>query len=240
MTSDGRQYLAPLIAVVGCDGSGKSTVVEHLLEWASAQGPAATVHLGRQAGNVGRALARLPLVGPSFDRLIHRKVGSVHRHLDEDKTPGVLPALVISAFTLRVQWRFRRMLALRRRGFLVVTDRYPQMAVARAYGGPDLALGLHGNGFVRWLAEREQAAFQRMTRYRPDLVLRLNVDLDTACRRKPDHRRELLRAKIDVTPRLSYNGAPIVDIDASQPLAEVLAAVREAVAGELARHGRKS
>ncbi len=83
-------------------------------------------------------------------------------------------------------------------------------------------------------------AFQRMTRYRPDLVIRLNVDLDTACRRKPDHRRELLRAKIAVTPRLSYKGAPIVDIDANRPLAEVLIAVKAAVAGELARHGRAS
>lgn len=240
MTSDSRQHLAPLIAVVGCDGSGKSTVVENLLEWAAAQGPAATVHLGRQAGNVGRALARLPLVGPGFDRLIHRKVGGVHRDLDKEQTPGVLPALVISAFTLRVQWRFRRMLGLRRRGFMVVTDRYPQMSVPRAYGGPDLTLGLHGNWFVRWMAEYEQAAFRRMTLYRPDLVLRLNVDLDTACRRKPDHRRELLRAKIAVTPLLSYNGAPIVDIDASRPLAEVLIAARAAVAGELARHGSKS
>ncbi len=240
MTSESSQHLAPLIAVVGCDGSGKSTVVQHLLEWAQAQGPAATVHLGRQAGNVGRALARLPLIGSWFDRLIHRKVGSVHRNLDKDQTPGVLPALVISAFTLRVQWRFRRMLGLRRRGFMVVADRYPQMAVPGAYGGPDLALGLRGNGFVRWLAEQEQAAFRRMTRYRPDLVLRLNVDLDTACRRKPDHRRELLRAKIAVTPRLSYDGAPIIDIDANRPLTEVLTLARQAVAGQLARHGREA
>lgn len=234
--SDSHQYLAPLIAVIGCDGSGKSTVAEHLLEWAEAYGPTATVHLGRQAGNAGRALSSLPLVGPWFDRLIHRKVANVHRDLDEERTPGVLPALVISAFTLRLQLRFRRMLGLRRRGFIVVTDRYPQMAVPRAYGGPELSAGLRGNGFVRWLATHEQVVFRRMTRYRPDLVLRLNVDLDTACSRKPDHRRENLRAKIAVTPRLSFDGAPIVDIDATRPLAEVLVTAQEAVAVELARY----
>lgn len=236
MPDDGRS-LAPLVAVVGCDGSGKSTVAAHLLTWVQAYGPTATVHLGRQAGNVGRALARLPLVGGWFDRLIHRKVHGVHRDLDRERTPGVLPALVISLFTLRLRWRFRRMLGLRRRGFIVVTDRYPQMDVPRAYGGPDLTVGLQGSGFVRWLAEREQAAFRHMTRWRPDLVLRLNVDLDTACSRKPDHRREALRVKIAATPLLTYAGAPIVDIDASRPLAEVLAAAEAAVAAEFARLG---
>lgn len=234
---DASSRLAPMIAVVGCDGSGKSTVAAHLLQWARAYGPTATVHLGRQAGNVGRSLSRLPIIGHWFDRLIHRKVQGVHQDLREERTPGVLPAIVISVFTLRLRLRFRRMLGLRRRGFIVVTDRYPQMAVPRAYGGPDLAVGLRGNGFVRWLAEREQGAFRRMTRWRPDLVIRLNVDLDTACRRKPDHRREMLRRKIAVTPLLSYNGAPIVDIDAMRPLPEVLRAAEDAVGAAMAAQG---
>jgi thymidylate kinase len=76
-----------------------------------------------------------------------------------------------------------------------------------------------------------------MTSHRPDLVLRLNVDLDTACARKPDHRRELLARKVEATPRLKFNGATIVDIDASKPLDDVLAAARAAVSHMLTERG---
>lgn len=232
-----RPAMAPLIAVIGCDGSGKSTVSEHMLDWARGYGPAAVAHLGKQSGNIGRALARLPIVGALIGRAIRRKSDSVRDRLEKNQTPGVFPALVIIVFTIRRLLRFRRMLALRRQGFIVVTDRYPQLAFPGAYDGPGLMADAQGNGLVRWLARREQAAFEWMTRYRPDLVIRLNVDLDTACARKPDHRRDALRDKVAITPQLTFNGAPIVDIDSAQPLAEVLAQARDAVTRTLTERG---
>lgn len=229
--------MAPLIAVIGCDGSGKSTVCEHILAWISRYGPAEAVHLGKQSGNVGRTLGRLPLVGGVFDRLIRRNVKGVNDRIKADMQPGVFPALVISAFTLRRKRRFKRMLALRRRGFIVVTDRFPQVGIAGAYDGPGFPVTPQGTRFVFWLARREHAIFGWMAGYRPDLVLRLNVDLDTACARKPDHHRETLRRKIAVTPLLTYNGAPIVDIDTVQPLADVLKEAEAAVAQVMAERG---
>ncbi|HEY0199682.1 MAG TPA: hypothetical protein VGC19_14285 [Rhodanobacter sp.] len=223
--------------MIGCDGSGKSTVCEHILAWITRYGPADTVHLGKQSGNLGRALGRLPLVGRAFDRAIHRNVKGVNDRIKADMQPGVLPALVISAFTLRRWRRFKRMLALRRRGFIVVTDRFPQVGIAGAYDGPGFPTTPRGTRFVLWLARREHATFEKMASYRPDLVLRLNVDLDTACARKPDHRREALRQKIAVTPLLTYNGAPIVDIDTVQPLAVVLDEAEAAVAKIMAERG---
>lgn len=62
----------PLIAVIGCDGSGKSTVCEHLITYINKYGPAVRVHLGKQAGNVERAVIKLPLLGPALDNAIKR------------------------------------------------------------------------------------------------------------------------------------------------------------------------
>lgn len=229
--------LAPLIAVIGCDGSGKSTVSENILALVRGYGPAAAAHLGKQSGNVGRALTRLPVIGPSIGRAINRKVAGIRNDRATKRTPGVFLALVIYAFSLRRLFRFRRMLALRRQGLIIVTDRYPQVELPGAYDGPGLSVAAQGNRVVRWLARREQVAYEKMTRYRPDLVLRLNVDLDTACARKPDHRRELLRDKVAATPLLKFNGAPIVEIDSTRPLADVLAAARLAVASTMADKG---
>jgi thymidylate kinase len=228
--------LAPLIAVIGCDGSGKTTVSDEILACVRSYGPVEAAHLGKQSGNIGRAVARLPLVGKRLDRVIVRKADNSRAQRDK-KTPGLFTALVISAFALRRLRRFRRMMALRRRSLMIVTDRYPQLELPGAYDGPDLSVTASGSAIVRWLARRERVSYEWMTSHRPDLVLRLNVDLDTACARKPDHRRELLARKVEATPRLKFNGATIVDIDASKPLDDVLAAARAAVSHMLTERG---
>jgi len=229
--------LAPLIAVIGCDGSGKSTVSEALLTWVQQwYSPAAAAHLGKQSGNIGRSIARLPLVGKLLERLIARKTDNV-RAQRERSAPGLFTAMVIVMFSLRRLRRFKRMLALRRQGLIIVTDRYPQLDLPGAYDGTGLSVRASGNAVLRWLARRERAAYEWMTSYRPDLVIRLNIDLDTAHARKPDHRYELLRDKIAATPLLKFNGAPIAEVDAARPLADVLAAAKAAVAATLAARG---
>ena len=230
------QTLSPLIAIIGCDGSGKSTVSEEILNWVQGYGPAVAAHLGKQSGNIGRAIAQLPLIGSLLDKFIARKTDST-RAQREKKTPGLLVALIVYAFSIRRLRRFKRMMAQRHQGLIIVTDRYPQLEFPGAYDGTGLSVAAPGNWFVRWLARRERVLYEWMTSYRPDLVIRLNVDLDTACARKPDHRRELLRDKVAITPQLTFNGAPIVEIDSTQPLAQVLAEAKAAVAKTLAERG---
>jgi len=229
--------MAPLIAIIGPDGSGKSTVCEQIVDWIGRFGPASRAHLGKQSGNIGRALGRLPLVGGAMDRKIRREVDGVNKRIESDRQPSLFPALVISLFTLRRRFRFKRMLALRRRGLIVVTDRFPQVEIPGAYDGPGFPDTPRGSWLVLRLARFERATFEWMASHRPDLVLRLNVDLDTACQRKPDHLREALQRKIEVTPRLRFSGAPIADIDANQPLARVIEDAKNAVARMMAARG---
>ncbi|MFT7619647.1 MAG: thymidylate kinase [Planctomycetota bacterium] len=227
--SDSKKSFAPMIAIVGCDGSGKSTVSEEILKWVSRYGPAESAHLGKQSGNMGRSLMRLPLVGKWIEGLIGRKLKSVQSSKAKNQTPKMLPALVMYGFTIRRVRRFRRMLKLRDKGMIVITDRFPQLDHPKSFDGPALDVNAEGNGIVRWLARRERAAFEWMTSHHPDLVIRLNVDVETAFARKPDHRKEALRKKIEVAPLLKFKGSPIVDIDTVQPLAQVLDEARAAV-----------
>jgi thymidylate kinase len=229
--------LPPLIAIVGCDGSGKTTVNEHILEWIEGYGPAAAAHLGKQQGNSGRWFAGLPLVGPWFEEFIGSRASKVRKSLTHNKAPDTFPAIVMYAFTLRRVLRYRRMLALRKQGKIVIADRYPQLDIPGASDGPDMDVDAQGNRFVQWLAQREQRDFEWMTSFQPDLVIRLNVDVDTAFQRKPDHPRDTLQRKIAVVPKLTFKGAEIAEIDATQPLDEVLTAVRAAVAQSLSARG---
>ncbi|WBO21034.1 nucleoside/nucleotide kinase family protein [Sphingomonas abietis] len=224
--------MAPLIAIVGSDGSGKSTVGQALLEWMGEQRPAMLCHLGKQSGNLGRAIGRMPMIGRRMDRTIQKTV----KDAGSRKGPSPIAALAIYAFSLRRLRRFRRMLAMRRQGIAILADRFPQLDVPDGLDGPGFGKVRHDRGIARTLAVREQKHFEWMTAHAPDLVIRLHVDVETAMLRKPDHDPAALAKKIARISDLRFGGTvPIVDIDTSQPLAIVVAEAKAAVAAMLER-----
>jgi thymidylate kinase len=229
--------MGALIAIVGCDGSGKSTLAADVLKQLQKSHRAELFYLGLRSGEMGKRIKQFRFGGPVLERFLSKKAGQARNK--EAKLPDLGTALVLYGFSLMRLRRFRRMLALRRKGVIVVTDRYPQVEVAGFYDGPGLSVTRSGNPMVARLAARERRMYEWMTGHLPDLVIRLNVDVDTAFARKPDHKIELLESKVAVTPLLRFNGAPIVDLDSRSPYEDVrtaaLAAVDQAVA---AHHGK--
>ncbi|GAA4821174.1 dTMP kinase [Sphingosinicella ginsenosidimutans] len=224
--------LAPLIAIVGADGSGKSTLAADLLETLRADGRRVELcYLGLGTGDLGNRIKAWPLIGPLLERTLTRKADQARDR--EAKIPGLATALVIARLSRIRARRFRRVLALRRAGVTVLTDRYPQTEVPALFEGPGLSAARAEGRAIRRLAARERALYEWMASYVPDLVIRLNVDVDTALRRKPDHARALIERKIAVVPKLAFNGAPIVDLDATRPYAQVKAAALAAARGAL-------
>jgi thymidylate kinase len=144
----------------------------------------------------------------------------------------------VFGFSLLRLRRFRRVLALRREGVVVITDRYPQTEIAGFYDGPGLSAARAGSRLVGWLAARERRMYEWMASFHPDIVLRLNVDAETALARKPDHKPGLLREKVRVTPLLRFHGARIVDLDARASYADVRRQAFDRVRAVLARADR--
>ena len=219
--------LAPLIALVGADGSGKSTllgdVVAHVRQYRAAEAG----YLGLGSGPLGERIKAWPVIGPPLERFLSAKAKQART--PGARIPGVLTALVLYRYSLKRKKRFDHMLALRQRGVAVVTDRYPQIEVPGYYDGPGLSAARAEGVLIRWLAARERQLYEDMAAYLPTLVVRLNIDIETAIARKPDHERGLLELKIAATPKLTFNGATIVEIDATQPLEKVLADTNQAI-----------
>ena len=211
--------LAPLIAIVGCDGSGKSTLAADLADALGRDRPLERAYLGLGSGAIGLRIKRFPLIGPVLEAALASR--GTKARTEGEKIPGLPTALVIYGFSLLRRRRFRRVLALRERGVTVVTDRYPQVEVPGFYDGPGLSAARSGSRAVGWLAARERRMYDWMVSHRPTLVLRLAIDAETAHARKPDHDLALLRQKVAVTPSLLFSGAPIVELDARAPYAEV-------------------
>jgi hypothetical protein len=122
-----------------------------------------------------------------------------------------------------------KLLAARRaasRGLVVVTDRYPQNEIRGFNDGPLLTrLAWAPSRLRRWEA-RVYALAQRLP---PDLVIKLIVRPETAARREPEMAPTVIEKRIEAIPRLAFSGARIVSINAEQPLADVVRAVKQEI-----------
>ena len=238
--------LAPCAALIGCDGSGKSTLTRDLVAFLGQRNPTQSVYLGLGTGDLGRKIGELPIIGPIAEQYLTSKAKKAHegkassdgsaREGKAKTLPGLMTALVMVGFSLARRRRFRKALKLRRQGIQMVTDRYPQAEIAGSFDGPGLAWTRKGTPLVEWLAAREHALYSEMAAYQPTVVIRLNVDVETALARKADHKREMLEKKLAVVPTLQFRGAPIVDVDATRPYAEVFETVLEV----LRRYGMRA
>ena len=211
-----RFLLTGVFAVIGCDGTGKSTLTRDLLSHLNKSGTAKRRYLGLVSGEAGDQIKALPLIGMWLEGNLHRKVD---RALDmEKKLPGTGTALIMYAFSLWRSFLLRRVMSLSRRGVTIIADRYPQAEVPGFhYDGPGLTETRSNGWLLRKLAEREQKIYERMSEQVPELVIRLNIDAQSAFARKPDHDIRELRDKIAVMPSLKFNDARIAEIDATQP-----------------------
>jgi hypothetical protein len=227
-----RALLANAVAVIGCDGSGKSTLTADLVARLRDGRPVKLLYLGQSSGNIGRWIKGLPVIGAPVGRYLVRKAELAQSK--KSKAPDTATTLAIYLLS---QWRahkFRRMLALCRRGVVVIADRYPQAETPGFhFDGPGLgAVNVEG-WLARTLAARELGLYQWMASHVPALVIRLNIDVDTAHARKPDHKLSVLRDKIAVIPGLHFNDARILDLDGREPYAQVLDEALNAVSAAI-------
>lgn len=219
----GRSGNGILIAVVGCDGSGKSTLTNDLINDLGARHKIFRCYLGLGSGNIRISILKFPVIGSPLERFVSKRADQSKN--PEDKIPGIPTAIVTFLFTLKRVWKFNQAMRKLRQGYLVLTDRYPQVEFPGIYDGPLLSSARAEGHIVSWLAQREREYYEHMVEVLPDLIIKLHVDIDVALHRKPDHLRKSLARKIEINEQLKFNGARIEDIDANQPYQDVLSKV---------------
>ena len=195
-TAPQPNYIPGLIAVVGCDGTGKSTLTNDLVKSLQQHWQTERRYLGLLSGEDGDKIKRLPLVGVWLERRLAAKSSK----------------------------------RLAQSGVLVVSDRFPQAEISGFYyDGPGIGVERATGKISRFLAQRERRLYQKMAQYRPELIIRLGIDIDTAISRKPDHDYAELQDKIGVMSTIGYNGTKILEIDSRAPYSEVLEQAQKAV-----------
>ncbi|PIQ37016.1 MAG: hypothetical protein COW59_09640, partial [Lysobacterales bacterium CG17_big_fil_post_rev_8_21_14_2_50_64_11] len=129
--------LAGVVAVVGCDGTGKSTLTADLLANLRSRGPAERRYMGLVSGEMGDKIKHMPIVGVRLERYLAAKA---RRAQDmKKKLPGTVTAIVMYLLSLWRVAQLRRVMRLSQNGVRVIADRYPQAEIPGFnYDGPGL------------------------------------------------------------------------------------------------------
>lgn len=225
---DSSSCIPGLIAVVGSDGTGKSTLTADLVRNLQKQRVTERRYLGLISGEDGDKIKRLPVIGVWLERRLAAKSDKTQRM--SNKPPALWAALIMYGFSLWRSSNLQKAIRLAQSGVLVISDRYPQAEISGFYyDGPGIGVERAKGWLMSRLAESERRLYQQMALIRPQLILRLDIDVDTAYARKPDHSYEELEDKISAMVRIQYNGSRIIELDARAPYDEVLAKALDSI-----------
>jgi thymidylate kinase len=205
----------PVIALVGGDGSGKSTAASGLIELLSPVFATARVHLGKPPRSVSWRAVRVWL---HLARRLGVRAASPPSGADDgwSATPSRSRMLIV-ALTARDRRRAAvRAHRLAARGVIVVCDRYPLPELT--VDGPR-----RGDAQLAGVAAR-LAAWERREHGRippPDLVVVLAVPPELAVRRRPEAPREVIEARAREILDVTWPPGVAV-VDAARPREDVL------------------
>ena len=214
------------VAFVGPDGSGKSTLTTEVARWLAREIAVITTYGGSGKGSASTRRRMLQQMGD----LTRPK-----RAEGQSPPPTGIRLLgkllwVLSLVRERRRWAFH-VRSARSLGLVVLSDRLPQTQFAGLNDGPRYADWLTASSWLRrFVARKEQASFREAELVPPDVVVRLNVPVEVAARRKPDTPPDQLRRKVAIVAQLTFPAVTrVIEINGAQPLERVLRDVKEAL-----------
>lgn len=219
-----------IIAFVGPEATGKSTLVNETKQWLGTIFQVSSVHLGKPPSTWVSTLPNLTL--PLMRNVAaNDRVSQVANHPDKADRPISVVFAIRSAL---VAWdRYQLALKIRRQavnGTLVICDRYPSTIV----GAMDSARlkepeeGGVKNKIIRYLANLEHRFYKQIPP--ADIVIRLNVPVDVAMERNQNRQKHededyvLRRHTTGVVP--SFPKATTLELNSNRSLPETLSTIR--------------
>ena len=237
-----------IFAFVGADGSGKSTVVTRLLKSLETKIDVQYFYLGTGDGRHSLSFfltkKLLWLLSAVKNRGRNRsKTENSAASASAGSTIG-FSQMVLAAMGARQKYKFiRKIEMLKKRGYIVICDRWPQDQIHGFNDGPILASLTSATGVKSWLAKIESFYYARMVDLvKPDMFLKLIAPIETVLERKPENvsHRHLIEKKIAGIKALKFDSPSCsVTIDASQSFEQVITDVRQEMFGFIAEHRNK-
>ena len=233
-----------IVAFLGPDGSGKSTVTRTIAKEWSKKLDVACVYFGTGDGDntLLQYLVKVFVAGALKLKRVFKQASSEDAAKTERPSVSAPPSfstvLYAVSGALSKKQKMRRITKLRDRGFVVICDRWPQNQVLSINDGPLLSsLNDHPLFLYRFLARWEATIFREVcSAQAPDVVIRLIPSLDVAVARKVENKnlKNVIAEKIKSLETIQFPDAAADHLlDADRPLQGVLEDVREVMWAKL-------
>ncbi|MFC4872890.1 hypothetical protein [Negadavirga shengliensis] len=202
-----------VIAFIGSDGSGKSSLANDVIKWLSYKIDCHYLYMGKNP----HVKSGGKLLKP-WDNFIYGEhpIAKKIRQLIGD-----------FFFILRIRRKnalLRKARKLAKKGSVVICDRFPQIHV------PELNDGVMLNQCKsRKLKRLEKMHFYKAIKNKADIFFRLVVHPETAHKRKPEHSMEMIQKKCEAFSNITFPNSEVIDIDANKPYDEVLSEIQQRI-----------
>ncbi len=213
-----------MIAFIGQDGAGKSTVTHLINEWLSWKLNARRLYLGSGDHYM------------SWQKKLLRKLSKKKAGLPINILRGLLSIsnhLKIAKKTYKTLKAAKKMAE---RGGIALFDRYPQLAHNGINDGPKIRHSFSnnlGNSIMRFFilrgAAREETLLKKAIQYTPDIVIKLMLSPEESIRRKPEENLELVRRKHEIIKGLFFEGAQTYTINATMSFEEEIRTIKSII-----------
>lgn len=233
-----------IIAFVGVDGAGKSTVSNEISKWFG-KIEAKRFYMGTGDGKttlLASCIKKLIQIHGHGTRKSETIKNPQKRNLSsvDSSSPYSHPIKFLKSY-LRVRMissvqknnykKIQRMHRYRLNGGICVLDRWPQVEIPKQNDGPKIIEYAEKWGWPSLLknkVEKESSHLGIVKIVKPDIIFRLNISLDTCMSRKPEHiDRAFFEKKMHELKQITFQRANIIEIDAEQPYNEELLLIKK-------------
>ena len=223
-----------VVALLGCDGAGKSTTLAYVKKEFQKKLDVVTVYFG--SGDGSSSLLRKPM------KLVAKRVGgkglghTVEKEYENKdkislKAKMYSFAKVLWAITLAQEKKakLKKMTKARNASMLVLTDRYPQTEISGFSDGPLLTkYSTNTKGLMKKISEWEYNIYKSAYVNPPDLVIKLMVPTEIAISRKPEMTVDEIENKKRVVMAMNASRHSVI-IDTSREMTKSFSDVREEI-----------
>ena len=211
-----------IIAIMGQDGAGKSTVVKDIRKWLSWKLEVSQFYLGS---------------GDHYQPWEKRLAEKLHRS-NNPIAKLIRKWLPFSYFSRLGEHVYKTIVKANKyafKGGIVLFDRYPQVKYVGINDGPKIRQTImkKATGALRFIADyyarREEKYIRKAVAYSPDVVIKLMLPPEESIRRKPHENYELVKQKHEIIKSLEFDGAFIYTVDATQPYGKELIEIKNII-----------
>ena len=214
-----------MVAFVGQDGAGKSTITKEISEWLSWKFDAKKIYLGVGDGYFSWQKKKISWIG--------NKKGIYEI---------IKKMLFISMFIARSKLSNRILKKSKKfvnNGGIIVFDRFPQMQFEGLYDGPKVKnystayfnkRNINSKlltALMNFLARREEKFLEKSVKQNPDLVIKLILPPEVSIDRKPYQDFNEIIKKHEITKQLTFENSTVHTIDASKNYEEEMIEIKK-------------